>query len=74
MIALKLRRVGASIDLVFPEEMLKRLNASEGQEVFAIETPSGYRITTPDLLVKQQVETGEVFMERYLDVFSALAK
>jgi antitoxin component of MazEF toxin-antitoxin module len=74
MIALKLRRVGASIGLVLPEEMLKRLNASEGQEVFAIETPSGYRITTPDLLVKQQVEMGEAFMECYRDVSSALAR
>lgn len=74
MLALKLRKVGTSTGLVLPKEMLGHLHAQEGQEVFAIETPTGYTITTLDPRVQQQVEAGEAFMDRYRDVFAALAK
>ena len=74
MLALKLRKVGTSIGLVLPKEMLGHLHAKEGQEVFAIETPTGYTITTLDPRVQKQVEAGEALMDRYRDVFAALAK
>src|SRR5690348_16180724 len=74
MLALKLRKVGTSTGLVLPKEMLGHLHAKEGQEVFAIETPTGYTITTLDPRVQKQVEIGEAFMDRYRDVFAVLAK
>jgi putative addiction module antidote len=74
MLALKLRKVGTSIGLVLPKEMLRRLHAKEGQEIFAIETPTGYALTTLDPRVREQVERGETLMDRYRDVFAALAK
>jgi len=74
MLALKLRKVGTSTGLVLPKEMLGHLHAKEGQEIFAIETPDGYRLTTLDPRVQMQVEAGEAFMDRYRDVFAALAK
>ena len=54
--------------------MLGHLHAKEDQEVFAIETPTGYTITTLDPRVQKQVEAGEDFMDRYRDVFAVLAK
>jgi putative addiction module antidote len=74
MLSLKLRKVGTSTGLVLPKEMLGHLHAQEGQEVFAIETPTGYMITTLDPRVQKQIENGEAFMDRYRDVFAALAK
>ena len=74
MLALKLRKVGTSTGLVLPKEMLGHLHAKEGQEVFAVETPAGYMLTTLDPRVQKQVEIGETFMERYRDVFAVLAK
>jgi putative addiction module antidote len=74
MLALKLRKVGTSTGLVLPKEMLGHLHAKEGQEIFAIETPSGYTLTALDPRVQEQVEAGEAFMDRYRDVFAALAK
>lgn len=74
MLALKLRKVGTSTGLVLPKEMLGHLHAKEGQEVFAIETPTGYTLTTLDPRVQKQVESGEAFMDRYRDVFAVLAK
>ena len=74
MLALKLRKVGTSTGLVLPKEMLGHLHAKEGQEVFAIETPTGYTITTLDPRVQKQIESGETLLDRYRDVFAALAK
>ncbi|MBS0472465.1 MAG: AbrB/MazE/SpoVT family DNA-binding domain-containing protein [Proteobacteria bacterium] len=74
MHTLKLRKVGTSMGLVLPKEMLGHLHVKEGQELFAIETPTGYTITTLDPRVQEQIEIGEDFMERYRDVFAVLAK
>jgi putative addiction module antidote len=74
MLNLKLRAVGTSTGLVIPREMLARLRAEKGATLYAIETPTGYALTTLDPGVKRQVETGEAFMDRYRDVFAALAK
>lgn len=74
MLTLKLRKVGKSTGLILPKEMLGHLHAKEGQELFAIETPTGYTITTLDPRVQRQVEPGETFMDRYRDVFATLAK
>jgi len=74
MLSLKLRAVGTSTGVVLPKEMLARLHAKQGAVLYAVETPSGYILTTLDPEVKKQVESGEAFMDRYRDTFSALAK
>ena len=74
MVPLKLRAVGTSTGVVLPKEMLARLRAEQGAVLYAIETPTGYELTMLDPNVKKQVEEGEAFMDRYRDVFAALAK
>ncbi len=74
MLELKLRAVGTSTGVVLPKEMLARLRAEQGAVVYAVETPGGYVLTSLDPRVKEQVESGEAFMDRYRDVFAALAK
>ncbi len=74
MLTLKLRAVGTSTGLVLPKEMLARLHAAQGATVYAVETPTGYTLTTLDPNVKNQVESGEAFMDRYRDAFAVLAK
>ena len=74
MYTLKLRRVGTSTGVVLPKEMLAQLRAAEGQEVYAVESPNGFTLTVLDPRVRQQVELGEAFMDRYRDTFAALAK
>jgi len=74
MHTLKLRAVGSSTGVLLPKELLAHLRAKEGQEVYAVETPGGITLTTLDPRVREQVEIGEAFMERYKDTFAALAK
>jgi putative addiction module antidote len=74
MLELKLRPVGTSTGVVLPKEMLNRLRTEQGEVLYAVEIPNGYVLTTLDPRVKKQVESGEAFMDRYRDVFAALAK
>ena len=74
MLTLKLRAVGTSTGVVLPKEMLLRLRADQGETLYAVETRNGYVLTALDPSVKKQVENGEEFMDRYRDVFAALAK
>lgn len=74
MYALKLRAIGTSTGVVLPKDMLAHLHTEQGQEVYAIQTPTGFMLTTLDPRIKDQVEKGEALMERYKDTFAALAK
>ncbi|TAL00885.1 MAG: AbrB/MazE/SpoVT family DNA-binding domain-containing protein [Rhodospirillaceae bacterium] len=74
MLTLKLRAVGTSTGVVLPKEMLAHLHAKQGAVLYAVETPAGYTLTTLDPQIKKQVEAGEALMDRYRDVFAALAK
>lgn len=74
MVTLKLRPVGTSTGLVLPKEMLSRLHVRPGDTLYAIETPTGYALTTLNPQVQAQIEAGESFMDRYRDAFAALAK
>lgn len=74
MLSLKLRAVGTSTGLVLPKEMLAHLRKGQGETLYAVETPGGYVLTPLNPAVKKQVESGEAFMDRYRDVFAALAK
>jgi hypothetical protein len=53
--------------------MLSRLHAGQGETVYAIETSTGYALTTLNPEVKAQIEADESFMDRYRDAFAALA-
>lgn len=74
MLTLKLRAVGNSTGVVFPKEMLARLRAKRGTVLYAVETPTGFTLTTLNPAVKKQVASGEAFMDRNRDVLAALAK
>ena len=74
MFKLRVRKIGTSLGLILPKEMLAHLHAKDGQEIFAIETPTGYTLATLDPKIQKQVEVGEAFMDRHRDIFSGLAK
>ena len=75
MVAVKLRKVGNSIGLVLPKEVLVRLRAKEGEEVFLIEGPNGsYRLTSFDPAFQKKMEKAEEIMGRYRNTLRELAK
>jgi putative addiction module antidote len=48
MYTLKIRKIGNSLGATLPQEVLKKLNISEGDSIFLTETPDGVQITPYD--------------------------
>jgi putative addiction module antidote len=75
MVALKIRKVGNSLGLVLPKEVISRLRTGEGQDVFLLEGPNNtYRITPFDPAFAQKMEKAEELMARYRNTLNVLAK
>jgi putative addiction module antidote len=75
MVALKVRKVGNSLGLVLPKEVVSRLRAGEGDEVFLLEGPNNtYRLTPFDPAFQQKMEKAEEIMSRYRNTLHVLSK
>ena len=66
--------IGSSIGTVIPQEMLSHLKVEKGDNLFAIETPNGYLLTSYDPEIEEQLEAGRTFMKQYQETFKTLAK
>jgi putative addiction module antidote len=75
MLHLKIRKIGNSLGLVLPREVLKRLNVHDGDTVFLVETPDGgYNLTPYDPDFEKKMQKAEEIMHRYRNTLRALAE
>jgi putative addiction module antidote len=75
MVALKVRKVGNSLGVVLPDEVLGRLRATEGEDLYLVEGPNNsYRLTSPDPAFLSKMEKAEEIMGRYRNTLHDLSK
>lgn len=75
MVALKVRKVGNSLGIVLPKEVLNHLRTGEGEEVFLLEGPNNtYRLTPFDPGFGKKMAKAEEIMARYRNTLRALSK
>ncbi len=74
MTALKLSRIGNSVGVVLPKELLGRLRLREGDTVYLTEAPDGYRLTPYDAQFEAQMAVAETVMKRRRAALRELAK
>lgn len=75
MLNLKVRKVGNSLGVTLPKEVLKRLHLKDGDKIFLVEAPDGsYRITSYDPEFEEQMKLAEEGMSRYRNTLRALAE
>ena len=75
MVALKVRKVGNSLGVVLPKEVLNHLRTNEGDEVFLLEGPNNtYRLTPFDPAFGKKLAKAEEVMARYRNTLHALSK
>lgn len=72
--SVKVRRIGNSLGVILPREMLATLGVSEGDELFALRTPEGLTLTAYDPHFASAIETGRRYMRRYRNALRELAK
>ena len=75
MVALKIRKIGNSLGVVLPKEVIAQLRTGEGEEVFLLEGPNNtYRITPFDPAFEKKMQKAEEIMARYRNTLHVLAK
>jgi putative addiction module antidote len=72
---LQIRKIGNSVGVILPKELLARLNLKEGDKLFPIEQPGGGLVLTPhDPDFERTMQIAEQIMDQYKDTLAALAK
>ncbi len=75
MVELKVRKIGNSLGVILPKEIVQRLHTSEGMPLYLTEAPDGsYRITPYDPDFERKMDAVEDVVGRYRDTLRILAK
>lgn len=71
---LKITTIGNSAGVILPRELLARLRVEKGDELHALETPDGIRLTTYDPVLAKQMEVAEKVMRKRRSLLRKLAQ
>lgn len=71
---LKVRRIGNSLGVVLPKEVLAKLNVGEGDTLSVSDTPDGVALSPYDDELNRQLEIARDIMRRYRNTLRELAK
>ena len=71
---LKITAIGNSAGIILPKELLARLRLEKGDELHALETPDGIRLTKYDPEFAAQMEVAERVMREDRDLLRKLAQ
>jgi putative addiction module antidote len=73
--ALQICKIGDSVGLILPGELLSRLNLKEGDVLYSVQQPDGSLLLTPHKPKHARaMEIARKVMHEYRDTFAALAK
>lgn len=72
---LQIRRIGNSIGLILPKELLTRLNLKEGDRLHVVDQPErSFQLSPYDPVHAETMRIAREVMDEYQDTFRALAK
>ena len=71
---LKVRKIGNSLGVVLPKDVLAKLRVGEGDELSVSDTQSGVALTRHDAELQEQIEAARRAMKRYRNALRELAK
>jgi putative addiction module antidote len=72
--ALKVRKIGNSLGVVLPKDVLAKLKVGEGDELTVSDTPDGVALKREDGEFQRQIEAARRAMKRYHNALRELAK
>jgi putative addiction module antidote len=74
MQTLKITRIGNSLGVILPREVLAQLRVEQGDVLYVTESPEGLRLTAFDPEFERQMEAARGVMKRRRNVLRELAK
>ena len=73
-VGMKLTRIGNSLGVVIPKEVLARLDLEAGDTIYLTESPDGYRLTPYDADFERQFVLAKKIMKKDRAILRELAK
>lgn len=70
----KVRKVGNSLGVILTKDVVDSLGVTEGDELFAVRTPDGIRLTPYDPDFATAIESTRDYMRRHRNALNELAK
>lgn len=74
MTRLKIRKIGNSLGVVLPKDVLEQLKVKEGDTLDVVPTPTGVTLSVSDEEVDRLMQMAERIMDENREVLRALAK
>ncbi|MGI9346888.1 MAG: AbrB/MazE/SpoVT family DNA-binding domain-containing protein [Gammaproteobacteria bacterium] len=74
MTSLKLIKMGNSVGVVLPKEVLAKLRVDKGDTLYAVETADGIELSAYNAEFARQMEVAEKIMRKDRDVLKKLAE
>jgi putative addiction module antidote len=72
---LQIRKIGNSVGLILPKELLARLKLQEGDKLYVIEQPErGVKLTPYDPKHAEAMDIARRSFRKYADTYKALAE
>ena len=70
----RVRKVGNSLGILLTKDIIEILGVTEGDQLFAVRTPDGIRLTPFDPDFAAAIESTRDYMRRHRDAIHELAK
>jgi len=70
----RVRKVGNSLGILLTKDVIEVLGVAEGDQLFAVRTPDGIRLTPFDPDFATAMESSRDYMRRHRDAMHELAK
>lgn len=70
----KVRKVGNSLGVILTKDVVESLGVAEGDELFAVKSPDGIRLTPYDPDFVKAIESTRDYMRRHRNALHDLAK
>ncbi|HEY5020992.1 MAG TPA: AbrB/MazE/SpoVT family DNA-binding domain-containing protein [Gemmatimonadaceae bacterium] len=70
----KVRKVGNSLGVILTKDVIESLGVTEGDELFAVRTPDGIRLTPFDPDFASAISSTRDYMRRHRDALHELSK
>ncbi|MEO9131598.1 MAG: AbrB/MazE/SpoVT family DNA-binding domain-containing protein [Sphingomonas sp.] len=71
---LKVVKIGNSVGVVLPREVLAKLRIGQGEEIFLSESPNGYLMSALDPDFAEAMAAAETIMREDRDILAVLAR
>ena len=73
-VPVKVRKIGNSLGVILTKDVVESLGVAEGDELFAVRTPDGIRLTPYDPAFATAIESTRDYMRRHRNAMHELAK